>query len=439
MRRAILLLALCACDDGGAPAKPTPPIRVLAPTPELDAQAAPVVERTMPDRPAEERHLACVQLGRIGGNAARDRLLELLAENTRDPARDGRTHLYAAVGLTLLADPGTAIDMLNALSRINPNDNVAALASEERSEEYVTIDAQLCDALLSLGLLDVEDELIEQLRRRHRIRVLIDAYAVLRRQTGLDLPYRYNGSYEDKLSQANGWQETLRSTRAERYAKRPFDAGHPRFRAKCAEVVGWLGGQSVTHRLMAHKILERVGPYAVPFLVEQLPSTNPIAQRQAAYMLGRLGAKDAAPALRKTLTVADADARAEAVAALAKLGDRDAAAQVQPLLADKDPEVRAAVANFLGALGSDAAALREAAEKEQAPAARTAMYAAALRLGDQGAAESLIAIFIDGEQHDREAALRSLEDVANRKAGVTALAELAERRSAARTLRGWFE
>jgi len=395
MRRALLILILSACSRE---APHEAPAREVAETPELDGRARVLIEQSAAGRPPAQRHKACVELGRLGGNAARDRLLELLAENTRDAAKDGRLHLYAAAGLTLLADPGTAIDLLEALSRINPNDNVAALASEARNEEYVTVDAQLCDALLKMGLWDVEEELVEQLRRRHRIRVLIDAYAVLRRRTGLNLQFRYNGAYADKDADADRWQEALRATRAQRHAKQPFDAEHPRFRERCAQVVGWLGGQSVTHRLMAHKILDDVGLHAVPYLVEELRTDNRIAQRQAAYMLGRLGAKEATGALRDALALDDADARAEAVGALLLLGDKSARTKVLPLLADRDPEVRAAAARYLGRLGEEADkdTLVAGAARETAPAARTALMAAALRLGDRTQVQGLVAIYVEG-------------------------------------------
>ncbi|MHC4225622.1 MAG: hypothetical protein ACYSUN_16650, partial [Planctomycetota bacterium] len=62
---------------------------------ELDA----LLEAVSPASPPRARHLACLALGRIGGKRARDRLVEALAEYTRDPQQDGPMHLYAAAGL----------------------------------------------------------------------------------------------------------------------------------------------------------------------------------------------------------------------------------------------------------------------------------------------------------------------------------------------------
>lgn len=342
---AALLFSACSADEsGGAGAEE-------AGTPELDRRAAPLIEQTRPDRPALERRRAFLALGRLGGDAARRRLIELLGENTKDPVRDGATHLYAAAGLTLAKDPGAAIDLLLALSQVNPNDNIAALASEERNEEYFTVDAQICDALLSMGLVDVEEDLVEQMRRRHRIRVLIDAYAVLRRHTGHDLPFRYNGSYDDRNADADRWLEWLRKTRPERRAQHPFDAKDPRFIRRCEEVVADLGKESVNNQLIARKVMSRLGYYAVPFLARVLEGDNRMAQRLAALLLGQIGESTGAPALRRALDLEDATTRRNAVQALHRLGDRQATAKVRDLLSDRDAGVRSAAQEFLSEVG----------------------------------------------------------------------------------------
>ena len=177
------------------------------------SRAGPLLEATAPDREQATRRLAAVALGEVGGEEAKGRLLELLEEKSDDPVRDGWIHLYAAVGLTELADPGTAIALLLQLSEINANDSLAARAGQNRTGEYFTIDAQLCEALLRLGLFAVEESLVDQLRRRDRIRVGIDANAVLRRTTGIDLPFRYNGSFRDREADAAAWEAALRETR----------------------------------------------------------------------------------------------------------------------------------------------------------------------------------------------------------------------------------
>jgi len=360
-----------------------------------------------PDRP---RLLACLALGRIGGAEARDALVTLLGAPTPKPVRDGALHLYAAAGLTLLHDPGAAVDLVLNLSKVNPNDNVAALASEAGEGVYYTVDAQISDALLSLGLWDVEEDLVEQMRRHDFVRVLIDAYAVLRRHTGLDLPFRYNGSYADREMDADAWLARLRETRAEREQRHPFDDTNPHFKERCGLLMHWLGGVKVNDRYVAEKALLRLGRHAIPFLVAELQGENPSGQREAALMLGRIGRPEAAPALRAALTLRDADARAAVVAALTSIRDADARAAVLRCLQDEDGEVRANAARYLEALGGADArpALAAALAKEDAPGTATAMACALFRLGDAAQVDRLLQIFMRGEQLDREAARDAL-------------------------------
>ena len=400
----------------------------------------PLLAATGAGRPERIRRLACVGLGRIGGDEARDRLLALLNDRTGEPEQYGPMRLYAAVGLTELGDPGTAIDLLLALSRINPDDNLAARAAEGQTGSYWTIDAQLCDALLGLGLWTAEEELLEQMARRHYVRVLIDAHAVLRRRTGLKLPFRYNGSYADRAKDAAAWRKKLRETRADRRGAHPLDVSNARFQRRLANMMDWLGGQAVNDRYIARKVVECVGGYALPALRKELRSDNPSAQRQAALMMGRIGNPRAAPALRDALKLADADARSEAIDALVKLGDGAARPAVLGLLRDPDAEVRASAAEYLGWLRApkDRNALRAALEKERSPATETRLLAALLRLGDLSVAPRLIEIFVRGEQHDREHAQGALEEVAQKKAGASATDPVARRQKAAEEMAGWF-
>ena len=377
MKRWILILLLAACGD--KPPEKKPP--TIVGTPDQDKRARPLIEQTWPDRPLHERQQACIALGSLGGNAARQRLVELLTKFTQKPEVDGPVHLYAAAGLTRLNDPGTAVDLLLSLSTMNPNDNIAALASEERSEEYYTIDAQICSALLGMGLLRVEDDLVLQLRRRDRIRVLIDAYAVLRRRTGKDLPFRYNGSYEARNADADRWHAWLTKTRAERAKQRRFDADDALFQLRFQEIVDDLGTDVMNNLLIARKVVARVGGYAVPFLTRALQSDNPTWQREAALMLGRVGAKDAVAELRAAIKLDNARARVNVLDALRLIGDADAGSIAIARLMDKDAGVRAAAARFLGAHGGPEALapLRDALKKERLRDTRAAIAAALKR------------------------------------------------------------
>ena len=373
----VLLLPLWGC--GEKPGRKEPETA----TPKQDRKARPLIEKTLPERPLAERQAACVALGGLGGNAARGRLVELLKENTLKPEVDGPVRLYAAVGLTLLNDAGAAPDLLLALSNINPDDNIAALASEERNEEYYTVDAQICDALLGMGLLRVEDDLVGQLRRRHRIRVLIDAHAVLRRRTEKDLPFRYNGSYGDRNKDADRWQAWLTKTRGERAKQRPFDATNAVFRRRFQEVIDDLGTEVMNNLLIARKVVLRVGEYAVPFLLASLRSDNETAQREGALMLGRIGSGKAIAGLREAVKLDNAAARVNAIDALRRIGDADAGPIAIARLKDMDAGVRAAAARFLGAHGKRSALpdLREAFKKERLPGTRAAIAAAIKAIG----------------------------------------------------------
>jgi len=387
--------------------------------------------------------LACIALGEIGGRQnrdsllGRDALLAILRAPSPQPDRDGPRRLYAAAGLARMADPATAIPMIEALSKVNPNDNIASLAREERSLEYYTVDAQICEALLAMGLFAAEEDLVEQMRRRDRIRVLIDAYALLRRETGIELPYHYNGSYEDRIRQAEAWRSKLRATRADREAARAFDARNEAFVRDCRRIVAMLSGASMNDRLIAHKVLDRVGRYALPYLEEALRSDRGVAQRQAAYMMGRVGHPSAASALRKALDSDDDDARAEAIDALRLVGDSGSGAVIRPRLKDRDPEVRAAAARYLGRFGGETAkaALAEAVKTESRPAARAMMWIALLRNGDGAALDPVLAIFVSGEQIEREAAQAALEESGGRKLGSGATEPEEARRAAAAAFR----
>jgi HEAT repeat protein len=372
--------------------------------------AEPLVEATQAGKPERLRRLACLALGRIGGEEARDRLLDMLAAPTPEPRRDGVFRLYAAAGLTLLADPGTAVDLVLNLSTVNPNDNVAALAAEGQQGDYYTVDAQVCDALLAMGVWEAEKELVAQLRRRDYVRVLIDAYAILRRRTGIDLPFRYNGGYRDREADADAWARRLSETRAEREKSRPFDTKNARFRARCADMIAWLGGQSVNDRYIAEKVLVRLGALAVPFLAETLEKGGPSAQREAALVLGRIGDPSAAPALRRAAGLADGKARATAIDALRRIGDRESLPTATARLSDEDAEVRANAAALLGELGdaSHRDALGAALASEKAPATTVQLARALSLLGDTTQADRLLAIFTDGEQLDRQTACDAL-------------------------------
>ncbi len=412
MRSAALVLGLvlAACNGKEQPSpKPKPPPQagkrddearsLLARIAEPDVflrlvelgRAEPLIEATAKDRDSEVRHLAAVALGKIGGPAARDRLLELLEErNEKDQGAEGWMHLYAAVGLTELADPGTAIRLILNLSEVNPNDSIAARAHQTRSEEYFTIDAQLCEALLRMGLCELEESLVAQLRRKDRIRVGIDAHAALRRSTGLDLPFRYNGSFRTREADADGWLEELRKTREQRRAANPFHAKNAEFRKDMERMLSWLRGTSVRSQLTSKNVLRYLGPVAVPFLIEELSGEGAIGRRHSAWVLGRLKDVRAAEPLMKLLADEDDESRAQGVDALRRLHHKAAAKHVRKLLDDPDPKVRAQAVLFLVQTG-------ETSVQES--------------LADKAVLDSIAHLYVHGALADREVARSALATV----------------------------
>ncbi len=395
-----------------------------------------LIAGTEDGRPLTARRQACLGLGAVvdRDDAARDRLLELLHAETPDAAKLGVLKLYAAVGLTMRNDPGCAIDLLLALSTVDPNDNVAALANEGTSLPYYTVDAQLCDALLQLGLFRLEDELVDQLKRRSYVRVLIDAHAVLRRETGLTLPYHYNGSYAVRDGQAEAWRKALRSSRAARYAARPFAQDNVRFQARLGDMLAWLRGRLVNDRYIAEKVLLRLGPYAVQPLVAELKRDHNIAQRQAALMLGRLGDARAGPALCETIQqTRDSDARARCLEALRALDYADAIPLARAALQDSDAEVRAQAAALLGHHRDEASAdaLRTALAAERLPETATLLRCAIFRVGDYSVVTDLVKAYVEGDQPAREAAFEALRGIGKSPLQAGPLDPIEDRRASA--------
>jgi hypothetical protein len=254
-----------------------------------------------------------------------------------------------------------------------------------------------------------EESLVEQMRRKHKIRVLIDAYAVLRRHTGKDFPFRYNGSSADREADADRWQAWLRETRPEREKARPFDVRDPRYAARARDMVHDLGTEKVAYQLIAKAVFRLAGVYALPYLQEALEADNRVAQRHAAAVIGDIGRIEAVPMLRAALALEDRDARAQVIDALRKVRDTKTTT-VDDQVQDRDAEVRAAAARYLGATGDEGhrAVLRGALEKETHAATRTAMLCALFRLGDANVAAELLEVFVGGEQHDRQAAEAAL-------------------------------
>lgn len=82
---------------------------------------------------------------------------------------------------------------------------------------------------------------------------------------------------------------------------------------------------------------------------------DPLVRRYLALSLGRIGAREAAPALIAALDDSDAETRVYAAWALGALGDSSAVEPLAARASDADPGMRKVVAYALGALGANSA------------------------------------------------------------------------------------
>jgi serine/threonine-protein kinase len=104
----------------------------------------------------------------------------------------------------------------------------------------------------------------------------------------------------------------------------------------------------------------RIGPAAVPLLIEDLKNSRVAVRRRAVRVLSLLGpsANEAVPALLQALKDGDEGVRRGADAALGKIGleNKTAVRDLISALRDKDPFVRTRAAVLLGKLGPSAKA-----------------------------------------------------------------------------------
>ena len=102
----LLLVAACA-DNADRPRASNGGAETAAPPhPEIAALSSPH---------EDVRHDACIALGRRGDAQSREALLAVLAAPSPDPKVDGPNRLYAAAGLTMLADPASAVRLVESL------------------------------------------------------------------------------------------------------------------------------------------------------------------------------------------------------------------------------------------------------------------------------------------------------------------------------------
>ena len=157
-------------------------------------------------------------------------------------------------------------------------------------------------------------------------------------------------------------------------------------------------------------VLTGIGERAVPRLLPCLESDKPDVRRNAADLLGALGAASAAPAIAKLL--ADPDARLGALAALGELKTTEPVPQIAALMDSDAPErVRYTAAATLGALGGPLA--ERALARTLASPSAPLRYAAQFALEQTKAVETLIAALGDSDARAKLHAIAALGHIAN--------------------------
>lgn len=168
------------------------------------------------------------------------------------------------------------------------------------------------------------------------------------------------------------------------------------------------GGRERDRRQMMMRsavALARIGPAAVPPLIEALRSHEASVRAGAARALGGMGAgaRAAIPALVKNLGDGDENARAADIEALGSLG-ADARPALLASLADQDARRRAGAVLALGAeeIGDAnvAGALLGRAEKETDPLVRLALLTALPKCGAEAA--RMLPVLLSGVKDERE-------------------------------------
>ena len=146
----------------------------------------------------------------------------------------------------------------------------------------------------------------------------------------------------------------------------------------------------------------------VPQLLAALEAEAPAARQHAAWALGCIGARDAAPALARRLEL-DREARVRRIAAwaLGEMRARTERAALERALGDREPAVRAQAAHSLG------------------------------DLGDRRALAPLVGALRDPEASVRERAAHALGDLADLRAAPALRAALADSDPDARSMARW--
>ena len=186
-----------------------------------------------------------------------------------------------------------------------------------------------------------------------------------------------------------------------------------------ALVLGWLDGPAV-HRALIRLLAEptvrsevveslvRNGKGVVELLLEQTNSDDVEIRRASVIALGRLGHKNATPAIVRLL-LEDPELRVDAAHSLAKLGDESALEGLIEMMGDPDAAVRQAVVGALNSIGSSKMSSRvQLLMTDPNPLVRESAAKIAGYFGYPAAGDQLIKSCSDEDERVRQAAVEHL-------------------------------
>lgn len=156
------------------------------------------------------------------------------------------------------------------------------------------------------------------------------------------------------------------------------------------------------HRLDETGLAARLGAEAVPHLIVRLRAKAPEVRRDAAHVLGRIGApaRRAAPELAQALDDPDEDVRHWAAWSLGYLGDAGVASDLVSATTDPQSSVRRAAAGALGRVGAPVADLRLVLEARDATVVKEAAEALARADAVPGALFETLLALLDHKDAD---------------------------------------
>ncbi len=188
-------------------------------------------------------------------------------------------------------------------------------------------------------------------------------------------------------------------------------------------------------RSTTYWVLERMGLPAVPNLIKALKREDREIRSLAAYVLGNIREREAAPPLISILEDVDLGVRWEAVRALGKIGDSRAIPALLKILTAKDEGIRIMAVEALGKIvrkeGRSDKRILSALSKALKDENRYVRYAAAgelAALGDKRAIPVLIEALREGNEEIRWRAAERLGRIGNKRT-IRALKRTAKRES----------